>query len=62
VFVNHREEDKIYPLTTIEIATAQNKDHQIYYSRCKYIKGGFVFLIEDTIVLYKNENYSSQHL
>jgi hypothetical protein len=25
VFTNHREEDKIYPVTTIEIAKAQNK-------------------------------------
>jgi hypothetical protein len=26
VFANHKAEDKIYPLTTIEIAKAQNKD------------------------------------
>jgi hypothetical protein len=29
MFANHRNEDGIYPLTTIEIATAQKKDHQI---------------------------------
>jgi hypothetical protein len=28
VFVNHREEDEIYPLTTIEIAEAQQKDQE----------------------------------
>jgi hypothetical protein len=27
---NHGEEDGIYPLTTIEIAKAQKKDHLIY--------------------------------
>jgi hypothetical protein len=26
VFANHREEDEIYPLTTIETAKAQKKD------------------------------------
>jgi hypothetical protein len=30
-----------YPLTTIEIATAQKKDHQIYSKECKNIKSGF---------------------
>jgi hypothetical protein len=30
MFANHGKEDGIYPLTTIEIATAQKKDHQIY--------------------------------
>ncbi len=30
MFANHGEEDEVYPLTTIEIATAQKKDHQIY--------------------------------
>jgi hypothetical protein len=30
MFANHGKEDKVYPLTTIEIATAQKKDHQIY--------------------------------
>jgi hypothetical protein len=28
VFANHREEDEIYPLTTIEIAKAQKKDQE----------------------------------
>jgi hypothetical protein len=30
MFANHGKEDGIYPLTTIEIAPAQKKDHQIY--------------------------------
>ncbi len=30
MFANHRKEDGIYHLTTIEIAKAQKKDHQIY--------------------------------
>jgi hypothetical protein len=31
MFANHGKEDGIYPLITIEIATAEKKDHQIYY-------------------------------
>jgi hypothetical protein len=33
VFANHREEDEIYPLTKIKIATAQQKDQElkVYY-------------------------------
>jgi hypothetical protein len=32
---NHREEDEIYPLTTIEIAKAQHKDQELkaYYKK-----------------------------
>ncbi len=30
MFANHGKEDGIYPLTAIEIAKAQKKDHQIY--------------------------------
>jgi hypothetical protein len=35
MFANHRKEDKIYPLTKIEIAKAQNKDQdvKIYYKK-----------------------------
>ncbi len=29
VFANYREEDQIYPLTTIEIAEAQRKDQDL---------------------------------
>jgi hypothetical protein len=36
---NGKEEDGIYPLTTIiEIATAHKKDHQIYSKECENIK------------------------
>ncbi len=30
MFVNHRQEDRLYHLTTIEIAKHKKKDHQIY--------------------------------
>jgi hypothetical protein len=43
MFANHGREDGIYPLTTIEIATAQKKDHQIYSKEYKNIKPGFAF-------------------
>ncbi len=35
LFANHGEEDKIYPLTIIEIAKAQNRDQnlKIYYKQ-----------------------------
>ncbi len=33
MFANHGREDGIYHLTTIEIAKAQKKDHQIYYKK-----------------------------
>jgi hypothetical protein len=35
VFAKHREEDEIYPLTTIEIAEAQKKDQnlKVYYEQ-----------------------------
>jgi hypothetical protein len=50
--------------TTIEIAKAQKKDPQIYSE--KHAKTWTVdlcfHLIEDIIVLYKDENQSSQHL
>ncbi len=37
---------------TIEIATAQKKDHQIYSKESENINSGFCFqLIEDTVVL-----------
>jgi hypothetical protein len=35
VFANHRKEDEIYPLTTIEIAKAQKEDQELkfYYKQ-----------------------------
>jgi hypothetical protein len=57
-------EDGLYHLTTIEIAKAQKKDHQIYSKKdAKTLKLDWHFqLIENTIVLNKDENQSSQHL
>jgi hypothetical protein len=43
MFANHGKEDRIYPLTTIEIAKAQKKDHQIYSKTCENVKSGFAF-------------------
>jgi hypothetical protein len=58
VFANHREEDKIYPLTIIKIAEAQKKDQQlqIYFKqKAETPKKDISFqLIEDTKVLCKN--------
>jgi hypothetical protein len=57
VFVTRGEEDKIYPLTIIEIAEAQKKDQnlKIYYKQnTKTPERGMSFqLIEDTKVLCK---------
>jgi hypothetical protein len=57
-FANHREEDKIYPLTTIEIAEAQCKDRElkVYYKKNTKMpkKDVCLQLLEDTKVLCKN--------
>jgi hypothetical protein len=57
-FANHREEDEIYPLTTIEIAEAQHKDQELkaYYKKNAIIpkKNVCLQLVEDTKVLCKN--------
>ncbi len=59
VFANHREEDKIYPLTIIEIAKAQNRDQnlKIYYKQnAKTPEKEMSFqLIENTKVIYKDD-------
>jgi hypothetical protein len=59
VFANHGEEDGIYPLTTIEIAKAQQKDQElkVYYKQnAKTPKEDILFqLIKDKKVLCKNE-------
>jgi hypothetical protein len=42
---NHREEDEIYPLATMEIAKAQRKDQELkaYYKKeCNNPKEGYV--------------------
>jgi hypothetical protein len=58
VFANHREEDEIYPLTTIEIAEAQKRDQnlKIYYKRnAKTPEKGMSFqLIENIKALCKD--------
>jgi hypothetical protein len=45
VFINQGGEDKIYPLTIIEIAKAPNKDQnlKIYYAKCKDTRKRDVF-------------------
>jgi hypothetical protein len=40
---NHGKEDEIYSLTTIEIAKAQKKDHQIYSKNMQKHQSGFAF-------------------
>jgi hypothetical protein len=59
VFAHHKEEEEIYPLTTIEIAEAQRKDQELkvyFKTNAKTPKEGISFqLIEDTKVLCKND-------
>jgi hypothetical protein len=56
-FANHRDEDEIHPLTTIEIAEAQHKDQElkVYYKKNARMpkKDMCPQLIEDTKVLCK---------
>ncbi len=58
VFAHHKEEDKIYPLTLIEIADAQRKDQKlkVYFKKNTKMsqKNMGIQLIEDTKVLCKN--------
>ncbi len=58
VFANHNKEDKVYPLTTIEIAEAQHKDQElkVYFTKNTPMpqKDKCFHLIEDTKVLCKN--------
>ncbi len=59
VFAHHKEEDKIYPLTLIEIADAQRKDQElkVYFKKNAKMpqKDICLHLIKDTKVLCKNE-------
>jgi hypothetical protein len=44
-YANHREEDEIYPLTTIEIAEAHHKDQELkayYKEECCNAKKGYI--------------------
>jgi hypothetical protein len=62
MYANHREEDGIYPLITIEIAKHKRKITRSILKDAKTSKVDLrCQLIEDTIVLYKDENQSSQH-
>jgi hypothetical protein len=58
-FANHREEDKIYPLTTIEIAEVQRKGQELkaYYKKNTIMpkEDTCLQLVEDTKVLYRND-------
>jgi hypothetical protein len=58
VFAHHKEEDKVYPLTTIEIAEAQHKDQKLKVKFKKIAKkpkkDTYFQLIENTEVLRKN--------
>ncbi len=58
MLANHREEDEIYPLTTIEIAAAQQKDQElkVYYKKNSRMrkKDMCLQLVEDTTVLCKD--------
>ncbi len=58
MFATHREEDEIYPLTTIEAAEAQCKDQElkVYYKKNAIMpkKDICLKLVEDTKVLCKN--------
>ncbi len=60
VFANHREEEEIYPLTTIEIVETQRKDQElmVYFKKNTPtpIEDVCFHLIEDTKVLCKNDN------
>ncbi len=58
MFAHHKEEDKVYPLTLIEIADAQRKDRElkVYFKKNANMpqKDIGLHLIEDTKVLCKN--------
>jgi hypothetical protein len=65
MFANHREEDEIYPLTTIEIAESpQKRDQRSTTSKIlRRKKWIFVFDLLKTQKCYvKIINHSSQHL
>ncbi len=57
MFAHHKEEDEVYPLTTIDIADAQRKDQELkvhYNKNAKMPQKVCFHLIEDTTVLCKN--------
>jgi hypothetical protein len=60
-FANHGEEDEICPLTTVEIAEAQQKDQElkVYFKKNARMpkKDICLQLVEDTKVLCKNSKF-----
>ncbi len=58
MFAHHKEEEEVYPLTSIEIADAQRKDQELkaYFKKRSIMpqKDIGLHLIEDTKVLCKN--------
>jgi hypothetical protein len=64
MFAHHKEEEEMYPFTTIEIAEEQRKDQELkFYFRknAKISQKDICFhFIEDTKVLCKNGSF--QHL
>ncbi len=66
VFAHHKEEDEIYPLTTIEIAEAQHRDQElkVYFKKnTKCHKRIYVFNLLRTQKCYvRMVNSSFQHL
>jgi hypothetical protein len=66
VFANHGDEDRVYPLTTIEIAETQHKDQdlKVYYKKDAIMpkKDKCLQLVEDTNVLCKNGKLIILHL
>jgi hypothetical protein len=60
---NHGKEDGIYPLITIEMAKHKRKITRSIQKEANTSKVDWHFqLIANMIVLYKDENQSSQHL
>jgi hypothetical protein len=59
MFAHHEEEDKVYPLTTIEIADAQCEDQElkVHFKKNAQMpqKDVCSHLIEDTKLLWKND-------
>jgi hypothetical protein len=63
MFANHRKEDGMYPLIIIGIAKHKRKITRSNLKNAKTSNVDLHFqLIEEPIVLYKDENQPSQHL
>ncbi len=67
VFAHHKEEDEIYPLTSIEITEAQHKDQELKVYFKKNVKKCHKRIYDSTLLrtqkrYAKMENKSFQHL